>query len=83
MKKLFDRINKADMIYISVNNDCMSGYITAPAKYYYDASEDELVLGDEMNGVVIRNFSSFSADYDEYYDDFSLESEGLEFVVNF
>lgn len=82
-KELFNTIEKARNIYISFNNELMTGYITAPADYSYDSDADILTLGTEESGIMIREFSKFNMDYDEVYDDFSIEKDGMEFVVNF
>lgn len=84
---MFNRIDAAEKLYISIAaNGAAVSHFTAAPEYYYDEDKDYLAIGemDGENWLELDGFKkNYTVKYDEEYDDYSIRRGDCEVVIEF
>ena len=84
---MFNRIDAAEKLYISIEmNGVAVSHFTAAPEYYYDEDKDCLAIGemDGENWIELDCFKkNYTVSYDKEYDDYSIKSADCEVVIEF
>lgn len=85
INKLLEMMKDKNEIYVSSleAHSTSSMHFVAPANLEYDYECDTLEIGDDDNGVTVKNVSDYEIDYDDLHQDFRLCNGTVEILVQF